>query len=532
MADILTPMQAPQDVPMTLDQAGTVVSPNLTPEQMQASKQQQLEQEMQKIKGYGTYGQDPVLLQQAALGSMQTDANRQAAAEQAALADQQAKQAQLQQLDSQRASLGLAPQNSTAPKVGTSPLDPKLFPEDPLKAAKSAATKDLPSGGAFDPLKEAEAGYRLQQAGVAGAAKAGEDKAAADQAELETRQRLLDEQQAKAAVREDQIKADGDNAINQYKDTQQKLNDFQFHDYWADKSTGQKVIAGIAIALGGIGGAFTGKGDNKGLDVINQAIDRDLNLQKLNYVKLKDQGEASKSLYGMYMDKFKNETLASQATLATMMEASKNRLDAIASKYQSPQIAAAAQAMSGQLQAQHANSMMELQAHAMKMSAIKMLANGSAGGELPPEVLAMLPKEYSELATGLGLARGPKDAEEFNKYYSETKPLLGTLQDIAEKAKNFNKLNPKERAEMQSIVEFTLPSLVKASGVTRTTQNEIEQMRHALGDPTKIMQVPGVAQAKIAALIKTINKDMSAKASAAGIRVPTQQVPNKNPFQR
>jgi len=49
-------------------------------------------------------------------------------------------------------------------------------------------------------------------------------------------------------------------------------------DPWASKSTGQKVTAAIAILLGGIGAGLTG-GPNMALQVINDAIERDLEIQ-------------------------------------------------------------------------------------------------------------------------------------------------------------------------------------------------------------------------------------------------------------
>lgn len=58
-------------------------------------------------------------------------------------------------------------------------------------------------------------------------------------------------------------------------------------NFWATKSTGEKVAAMIAVALGGLGQAFLAKagrqpGRNAALDILNQAIDRDIDAQKAN----------------------------------------------------------------------------------------------------------------------------------------------------------------------------------------------------------------------------------------------------------
>ncbi len=52
--------------------------------------------------------------------------------------------------------------------------------------------------------------------------------------------------------------------------------------YWENKSTGGKISAAIGIALAGIGGGMGGQGGNMALDVINKAIDRDIDAQKAN----------------------------------------------------------------------------------------------------------------------------------------------------------------------------------------------------------------------------------------------------------
>lgn len=49
-------------------------------------------------------------------------------------------------------------------------------------------------------------------------------------------------------------------------------------DPWANKSTGQKILAAIAMVIGGAGAGLTG-GPNLAVQVINQALERDLKVQ-------------------------------------------------------------------------------------------------------------------------------------------------------------------------------------------------------------------------------------------------------------
>lgn len=65
--------------------------------------------------------------------------------------------------------------------------------------------------------------------------------------------------------------------------------------FWRDKTTGDKVLAWIAIALGGLGSALKkGGGENKALGMISKAIDDDYNRQLKAIDKQKDEIDYAK----------------------------------------------------------------------------------------------------------------------------------------------------------------------------------------------------------------------------------------------
>ena len=64
---------------------------------------------------------------------------------------------------------------------------------------------------------------------------------------------------------------------------------FKFQDYWSDKSTGQKVLAGISLTLGVLGGGLSGTGRNAGAEVIEKAIATDYQKQRDRLKYLGDQ---------------------------------------------------------------------------------------------------------------------------------------------------------------------------------------------------------------------------------------------------
>ena len=61
-------------------------------------------------------------------------------------------------------------------------------------------------------------------------------------------------------------------------DMVEKLRDFKINDPWASKSTGQKILAAISMAMGAFGSAVTGS-PNFALNIIQESIESDIKLQ-------------------------------------------------------------------------------------------------------------------------------------------------------------------------------------------------------------------------------------------------------------
>lgn len=76
-------------------------------------------------------------------------------------------------------------------------------------------------------------------------------------------------------------------AATQVAQTQQALKDFKFRDYWADKSSGQRVLSALAVALGGLGAGLTHT-PNYALQILDKEMDDDHRMQVENLNKLTD----------------------------------------------------------------------------------------------------------------------------------------------------------------------------------------------------------------------------------------------------
>lgn len=94
--------------------------------------------------------------------------------------------------------------------------------------------------------------------------------------------------------------------------------------YWADKTTSQKILASIAIALGGVGQALSNEHKNYVLEMIQKSITEDIDAQKENISKGFQAASQKGSLYSIMRSKFDDDrqaTLAAQSAGLKIVEA-------------------------------------------------------------------------------------------------------------------------------------------------------------------------------------------------------------------
>lgn len=129
-------------------------------------------------------------------------------------------------------------------------------------------------GGAWDQAAKAQKqanqvaidAAEVQAAGEAKRAELLQQEAQAAQAKEEQRQQLAGESRKHIEAAQKEMQApDGKVDANRL---------------WANKSTGQKVLAGMAVFLTGLGQGLMGKGGNPALEMIQKQIDDDINLQR------------------------------------------------------------------------------------------------------------------------------------------------------------------------------------------------------------------------------------------------------------
>jgi len=437
----------------------------------------------------------------------------------APVAAQEPQQPQQQQMQPQQAQ----PQIQTAP-VDKSAFAPRPEAEKPL---------DLPKLPEYETLNKLEQAHNARLSGIQAEADAGAAKATATSNYLNH----LDAEYAKRASQVERYQKDAtakaDEQMNALKGIQQQLLNPSDSDKlnanranpFVNGTTSQKLAAGIAVALGGIGGALTGKGGNVGLDMINKVIDRDIDAQKFNIerdlMRKRAGMEVSQNLLQDLHQQFGDKMHAETALRAIMLEKAKNQLDAIAGRYQAPEIKAKAQQLSAQLSAEQATQVGQLKQSIYQREFMNKLMQGQTSEDLHPQVIKMLPKEYQETyVPKYGFAPTKEDREAFQKTRAELEPLQKGISDAINYANSakFNKLSPTEHTKMQTMIGLQYGPMRELMGFKSLTDADQKFLDKIVGHPESLTSLKSIEVEKLKTLLKNTNQKLNMEAKIRGLQ--------------
>lgn len=219
-----------------------------------------------------------------------------------------------------------------------------------------------------------------EAAGVEGqqAEKAGQQKAA-----------VLDQQAQELAQRElatTQLR--NDYALHR-KEQEDKLNEAmnKFANaevdpshFWATKSTGDKILAGIGLALSGLAAPSTG-GVNQAVSIINHAIDRDIDAQKANLAKKGQEVQHQSSMLNNLRSNFNDDAQAEAAAKMAYLQRAQTMLAAQDARTQGEAQKAQLAKVNAQLELQkeqwRATFNQQAQFHAQQMALAKAKAGAA-----------------------------------------------------------------------------------------------------------------------------------------------------------
>lgn len=231
--------------------------------------------------------------------------------------------------------------------------------------------------------------------------------------------------------------------------------------YWANLGTGGTILAGIGLALGAMGARADGV--NRAAQVINTAIDRDIDAQKANISKLGQAVSHGITMHGIMRENYKDENMADSANKIAAMQVAANNIAAIQARAKGPEQQANLQMLSAEWNAKIAEKKQEFAAQADARASTKAFQSKEL--------------ELRELQVMAAIGRGAKGA---NPAAVKAKEMAARLLEQFEKVGKEALLQPKsgfsgtEAQKYEKMREAYLIMLSKGARGSARVQSEAE----------------------------------------------------------
>jgi len=306
------------------------------------------------------------------------------------------------------------------------------------------------------------------------------------------------EQQAKdRQYREEQKELAANQHYEEMRQSQDQLSKMKPQDFWADKSTGSRIVAGLSVLMGALGGAMDGTGANQGADAIDKAIERDLKMQMLNRDVAKEGIEGKKSLYQMRMNQYKDKDMAEAAARSDMLQGVELQIKKMQASNAGPQAKAKLDQVLGEIQ----------------------MKKESANAELAAKYAEAQQKNLSKFVPALGgYALSDEAATELKKMGATVDQTKRSVNDLLSFADTKNKSLSPEISARASVIKATLIGslrtfLVGAGAVTEYEQKLLDSI---VADPTKMFSMDSKNKAILRELENKVDYAYKAMAKQEG----------------
>jgi len=277
-------------------------------------------------------------------------------------------------------------------------------------------------------------------------------------------------------------------------------------DFWADRSSGAKVLAALSMGIGAYA-ATTGGGQNYAMKIIDDAIQRDANLQAAKRQGLKEAGATKLSGY--------------QTQLAALGDAAASRDADVAAKYKF---------MLGKVQ-QYENGLKgaEAKAQVQDLKGQLQTAYGVALQSAAEKAAKNTAEKSENYIPSLGVyAYSKKAAEGYNELAAATNTAADGIQELQRIGNIKGKeITPKVRAEAETIASLVRASLrVPILGPGTVNDAERALMEKIVADPTTVFSLSESNKTRLQTLATRLQANLKQQQRAYGLsgEGPTQKI--------
>jgi hypothetical protein len=187
---------------------------------------------------------------------------------------------------------------------------------------------------------------------------------------------------------------------------------------WSNMGIGNKILAGISIALGGIGAGLTGSNKNYALEIINKAIDDDIEAQKSN----------RDSAYNNLLQISKNREAVLAAQKADALQRVQNSINKMALQAKGLEAQQAAQKLWNDLEVQRITLSDK---YTKELSGQLLTQYAAKGQKMRPEEIAMLPTEIqARFINNVGLAPSAEAAQKIRPVVADAEVIKNIVNQL------------------------------------------------------------------------------------------------------
>ena len=365
------------------------------------------------------------------------------------------------------------------PSIIAAPLaTPQALQAGPTVSSGAGSPEPGQIGMPGAPAKAASDGFGMQMQGLNDMAKAETEKGrqvgAAYDANIEYRKNEM--------ARYDRASEDVDRDMSSL---QRGIADSKVdpNRVWNRMETGNKVLAAISLALGGMGGRGNG---NVAMDVLNKAIENDVNSQKYDLQK-------KETLLGMNYKKYGNIQAAHQASLMYGDSIAQAMIGKAAAQSGSAEAMARAKFLIGQIQEQKDKRKSDLMQMMIKSPAH---LGGVPENKQVDQINLLTDPKYKENrvpADGMVYQTPTKEAADKMR---NVESLVGPVRDLVTQLDQLgpSALVPGTPANniahaIRGKLSVTLPLLSGVEvGAKRINKEEIEALKETIDDPSSFKQ--------------------------------------------
>lgn len=381
----------------------------------------------------------------------------------------------------------------------TNDVQPQVAPQDQMQT-------NVPGMAAFDLMQQS-----MAMAGASGAAKAAEQSAQmaqmqTDLAEMDQaneQQRLAN--QAELEAKQQELATEVERVAGL------KLDPNRF---WANRSTGDKILAGASLLLGAFGAAGTGV--NQAAKVIGNAIEQDLNMQQADIAQATRGVDKRRGILADMKARFKDDQLARYAARVAYLNDSQIKINEIANKYDSQIVKANAAKLVGELELQKQNYQNQFMQ--------KVMAKQPVG---PEANIAMLNQEQRErFVPGYGLALSKDAAKQANEAVATINSIKGNIDElIALSNKSGASFSPQDRAKAETLTSILTGQLrLPIVGPGAVSEKELELLQRIIANPTRIMSLDANNKQRLRTLRSRMDKQTTNQLRQFGLESPTDKL--------